>query len=78
MTEQLHLPVVGTSNARTQPKVGVYICHCGGNISDVVDVKSVAEAAAVDGDVVTSKDFVFMCSDPGQNLIIDDIRERGV
>jgi heterodisulfide reductase subunit A len=61
-----------------KPKVGVYVCHCGGNISDVVDVKAVAEAAGEEADVVTSKEYVFMCSDPGQNLIIDDIRERGV
>lgn len=78
MTEPLHLPVVGTTPELDKPKVGVYVCHCGGNISDVVDVKAVAEAAGLDSDVVTSKDFVFMCSDPGQNLIIDDIRERGV
>ena len=78
MTEKLHLPVVAGSPAQDKPKVGVYVCHCGGNISDVVDVKAVAEAAGVDADVVTAKDFVFMCSDPGQNLIIDDIRNKGV
>lgn len=78
MTEHRHLPLVDDSSGREQPKVGVYVCHCGGNISDVVDVKAIAEAAGVDGDVAAAKDFVFMCSDPGQNLIIDDIRERGV
>ena len=78
MTEQLHLPVVGATPELEKPKVGVYVCHCGGNISDVVDVKAVAEAAGLNSDVVTSKDFVFMCSDPGQNLIIDDIRDHGV
>ena len=78
MTEKLHLPVVAGSPAQDKPKVGVYVCHCGGNISDVVDVKAVAEAAGLDADVVAAKDFVFMCSDPGQNLIIDDIRDKGV
>jgi len=78
MTEKLHLPVVAGSPAQDKPKVGVYVCHCGGNISDVVDVKAVAEAAGLDGDVVAAKDFVFMCSDPGQNLIIDEIRDKGV
>ena len=78
MTEPRHLPVVETLAGAEKPKVGVYVCHCGGNISDVVDVKAVAEAVGLDSDVITSKDFVFMCSDPGQNLIIDDIRDRGV
>jgi heterodisulfide reductase subunit A len=75
MIDRYHLPVV---NEEVTPKVGVYVCHCGGNISDVVDVKAVAEAVGVDSNVVTAKEFVFMCSDPGQNLIIDDIRDRGV
>jgi len=59
-------------------KIGVYVCHCGGNISDVIDVKKVAEKCAGCGDVVQSKDYVFMCSDPGQNLIIEDIRSGKV
>ncbi len=79
MTEQRRLPIVATgSSVSEQPKVGVYVCHCGGNISDVVDVKAVADSVGLETDVVASKDFVFMCSDPGQNLIIDDIRERGI
>lgn len=79
MTEQRRLPIVATgSSVPEKPKVGVYVCHCGGNISDVVDVKAVAETVGLDADVVASKDFVFMCSDPGQNLVIDDIRERGI
>jgi len=78
MTEQRHLPLVAGSATQDKPKLGVYVCHCGGNISDVVDVKAVAEAAGLDADVVASRDFVFMCSDPGQNLIINDIREKGV
>ncbi len=78
MTEKLHLPIAAGSAAGDKPKVGVYVCHCGGNISDVVDVKAVAEAAGRDGAVVAARDFVFMCSDPGQNLILDDIRDKGV
>ncbi len=60
------------------PKVGVYICHCGGNISDVVDVERVTEAAAKLPGVVVARNYVFMCSDPGQNLIEKDIREKGL
>jgi heterodisulfide reductase subunit A2 len=63
---------------RDAPRIGVYVCHCGGNISDVVDVKRVAtEAASLPG-VAVARDDVFMCSDPGQNLIIDDIKNQGL
>ncbi|MCF2138100.1 MAG: CoB--CoM heterodisulfide reductase iron-sulfur subunit A family protein [Candidatus Thorarchaeota archaeon] len=59
-------------------KIGVYVCHCGGNISDVVDVKRVAEEISHEKDVVVSKDYIFMCSDPGQELIAKDIKEQGL
>ncbi len=55
------------------PKVGVYVCHCGGNISDVIDVKKVAAELSKHPNVAISKEFVFMCSDAGQKLIIEDI-----
>lgn len=54
-------------------RVGVYVCHCGGNISDIVDTKAVADAIGQDPNVKVARDYVFMCSDPGQQLIIDDI-----
>ena len=57
-------------------RVGVYVCHCGGNISEVVDVKKVAEAAGAHADVVISRDYEHMCSDLGQKLIADDIAEH--
>jgi heterodisulfide reductase subunit A len=59
-------------------KVGVYICHCGGNISDVVDVDRVAtEAAQLDG-VAVARHVMFMCSDEGQKAIVDDIEALGL
>jgi heterodisulfide reductase subunit A len=58
------------------PKIGVYVCHCGGNISDVVDVARVAEEAAKIPGVRVARTNTFMCSDPGQNLILEDI-QRG-
>jgi heterodisulfide reductase subunit A2 len=58
----------------TEAKIGVYICHCGGNISDHVDVEKVAEAMKnIDG-VEVSQTNMFMCSDPGQELIQEDIK----
>ena len=52
-----------------EPRIGVFICHCGGNISDVVDVKRVAEAIGRLPHVVFSTTHMFICSDPGQALI---------
>ncbi len=57
----------------TNIRVGVYVCHCGGNISDVICVKKVAEGLANYPNVAISKEYVFMCSDAGQKLIIEDI-----
>ncbi len=59
-------------------RVGVYICHCGGNISDVVDVKKVVEELAEYPNVKVSRNFMFMCSDPGQQMIIDDIKQNDI
>ena len=59
-------------------KVGVYVCHCGGNISDVVDVDKVAaEAAGLDG-VAVARHIMFMCSDEGQKSIVEDIAALGL
>jgi heterodisulfide reductase subunit A len=56
-------------------RTGVFVCHCGGNISDVVDVVRVAEEASRLPGVVFSTDHHFVCSDPGQSLIEQKIRE---
>ena len=61
-----------------KPRIGVYVCHCGGNISDVVNVEKVAEAIGKLPDVVISRHNTFMCSDPGQNLIAEDIRNENL
>jgi heterodisulfide reductase subunit A len=59
-------------------KLGVFICHCGVNISGTVDVKSVAEEIGKVENVVHSTDYIYMCSDPGQQLIRDAIQEKGL
>jgi len=61
-----------------KPRIGVYICHCGTNIAANVDVKQVAEFAATLPDVVVARDYLYMCSDPGQGLIQRDIEEQGL
>ncbi|MBU2623337.1 MAG: FAD-dependent oxidoreductase, partial [Proteobacteria bacterium] len=57
-------------------RIGFYICHCGINISYRVRVQEVAKYAATLPNVVISRDYLFMCSDPGQELIEKDIREH--
>ncbi len=58
--------------------VGVYVCHCGTNIAATVDVAAVADFAASLEGVTVARHYAYMCSDPGQALIQEDIRERGV
>ncbi len=60
------------------PRIGVYVCHCGLNIAGVLSVKSLAEYAGRLPNVVVSRDYKYMCSDPGQELIRQDIREHGL
>jgi heterodisulfide reductase subunit A len=57
----------------SRPRIGVYICRCGGNISDVVDVERVAETARLIPGVAIAKVHTFVCSDPGQQTISNDI-----
>jgi heterodisulfide reductase subunit A len=58
------------------PRVGVYVCSCGTNIAGTVDVKEVAEYAATLPGVVASREYKYVCSEPGQQLIQQDIRDH--
>ncbi len=55
-------------------KVGIYICHCGNNIAKTVDVPRLVEMVKNIPGVSVARDYRFMCSDPGQDLIREDIR----
>lgn len=57
-------------------KTGVYVCHCGTNIAGTVDVAAVADYARELEGVVLARDYTYMCSDPGQDLIKSDIHEH--
>jgi len=62
-------------------RIGVYVCHCGSNIAGIVDVQQAAEWAAKrlkHRGVVIGRDYKFMCSSPGQELIEKDIKELGL
>jgi heterodisulfide reductase subunit A len=66
---------------KPKERIGVYICHCGSNIAGVVNVAEVSkwagEQLASEG-VVVSRDYKFMCSSLGQELIQKDIKEMGL
>ncbi len=57
-------------------RIGVYICHCGGNISDYVDVEQLSKLMEKEDSVVVSKDVMFACSDSNQKEMIQDINEK--
>jgi heterodisulfide reductase subunit A len=57
-------------------RIGFFICHCGVNISSIVNVAEVRDYAATLPNVIMSMDYKFMCSDPGQNLIIDNVKKH--
>jgi heterodisulfide reductase subunit A len=64
-----------------QERIGVYVCHCGSNIAgtvDVVDVAKWAEEQLRGQGVVISREYKFMCSSLGQELIEKDIKELGL
>jgi heterodisulfide reductase subunit A2 len=59
-------------------RVGVYICHCGTNIAGTVNVEAVTQFAASLPGVVVARHYSYMCSDPGQGLIKNDIVIEGL
>ena len=67
---------MNTNNRNGEVRIGFYICHCGHNIAGMVDCPAVAQYIAKLPGVVVSRDYKYMCSDPGQELIQQDIREH--
>jgi heterodisulfide reductase subunit A2 len=63
-----------SSDPKTEEKIGVYICYCGGNISDHVDVEAVRDRAEKIPGVSVARTNMFMCSDPGQEMIMEDLK----
>ncbi|HJW75473.1 MAG TPA: FAD-dependent oxidoreductase, partial [Thermoleophilia bacterium] len=59
-------------------KIGVYVCQCGGNIGDYVDVDEVVAAVEKEQDVVVAKTAMFTCSDATQQEIVKDAEEQGL
>ena len=59
-------------------KIGVYVCNCGTNIAKVVDCDAVVEHAATLPGVAVARPYKYMCSNPGQEMIVQDIEEHGL
>ena len=64
--------------AQEEPKVGIFVCHCGGNISDVVDVKAVVNEARKWPHVAVARDEEYLCSKPAQDNIARHIEKLGL
>jgi heterodisulfide reductase subunit A len=63
-------------NEQKTPKIGIFVCECGGNIGDVVDVKAVLETVKNWDGVLVAKYNKYLCSRPAQEIIIDDIKKK--
>ncbi len=74
MTDQDH----NQKSKADKENVGVYICYCGGNISDHVDVEAVRARVEKLPEVAVARTNMFMCSDPGQELIMEDLKKGTV
>ncbi len=61
-----------------EPRIGVYICECGVNIAATVDVPAVVEMASALPGVVVARQHKYTCSEPGQIMIQEDIRDLGI
>jgi heterodisulfide reductase subunit A2 len=64
------------SGEESIPRVGVYICDCGANIAATVDAKGVAEFTSGLPGVVIAKEYKYVCSEPGQQMIQQDIKDH--
>ena len=65
-------------NQNDKHRIGVYVCHCGTNISHTVDVGAVVAHASTLRDVVVAREYKYMCSDPGQEMVKRDIKDEGL
>jgi heterodisulfide reductase subunit A len=78
MPEKLEPQPTENLREEAEPRIGVYVCQCGGNISDVVDCERVAAVLEKLPNVVVGRSHMFTCSDAGQQAIQEDIRTLGL
>ncbi len=65
-------------SAKDELRIGVFICHCGTNIADALDINTLVEYASKQTGVVFATDYRYMCSEPGQTLIKDSIKKHNL
>ncbi len=80
LNSKSHFETITTGDIKMSEeiKIGVYICHCGGNISDTVDVEKVKEEVMKLQGVKIAETYEYVCSDPGQEMITHGIKEHGL
>lgn len=71
-------PTKSAASGDQDPRIGVYVCHCGLNIAQSIDCPKVAQDVANADNVAISKDIVYACSEPGQQQIKQDILDNGL
>ncbi|HRX30937.1 MAG TPA: CoB--CoM heterodisulfide reductase iron-sulfur subunit A family protein [Tenuifilaceae bacterium] len=76
ITSSFYLTKQTSFRIAMKQRIGVYICHCGGNISDYVDVEQLSKLIANEDNVVISKDVMFACSDSTQKDMVQDINDQ--
>ncbi|TFG00069.1 MAG: CoB--CoM heterodisulfide reductase iron-sulfur subunit A family protein [Promethearchaeota archaeon] len=72
MTESKEINEIKVTG-KEEPRIGVYVCHCGINIAGVIDVEELRDYAESLPNVAIAKNYDFMCSDVGQNMIKEDL-----
>jgi heterodisulfide reductase subunit A len=63
---------------KKSPRIGIFVCECGGNIGDVVDVKAVVEAVKSWDGVAVAKYHKYLCSKPAQEMILDAVKKESL
>ena len=61
-----------------EKRTGVYICHCGLNIASTVDTRGVVSFSESHHEGVIVREYMFMCFDPGQELIVNNIKKHNL
>ena len=63
---------MGNNGKNSKVRIGVYVCHCGTNISATVNIKQLIDVTAKLANVVIAREYKYMCSEPGQDMIKKD------
>ncbi|MGY5852453.1 MAG: disulfide reductase, partial [Candidatus Thorarchaeota archaeon] len=59
-----------------EKRIGVFLCHCGSNIAGVIDIDRLMASLGDMTDVVHIEDYKYVCSKPGQQILIDSVKKH--